>query len=227
MQRPEQHEIDEAARRVLKNALPTAWIRRPQSPDYGIDYQYEIVDSGKVRGLSFAVQLKGKKSYEVRDQTVTYQLETRHLKYYVDDQRYPVFLVVVDVTESKGWWLFLQGYAMNELARVDWRSQDSIAVHVPLQNEITKIDVLLRAVEEADRSMSELRPAAVKGAIVAERKRMESLDPRIHVDVTATESGSHYQLNPIEPVTFTVMLKGGGDKASRMAEDLIDRGVPV
>jgi hypothetical protein len=190
MKRPKQHQIDELAQRVFRDALPAEWVAREQRPDYGIDYLVEIGKSEKLTGLAFAVQLKGKKTLAHDGESILYQsLETRHLAYYLDKQRAPVFLVLVDVVTHEGYWLFLQRYALEHLKDVDWRRQTTVTLRLPAANSLKNIDALERAVEEADHLMAELRPSAVQGAITAERKRMETLDPRIRVEVSATEGG--------------------------------------
>ena len=42
VKRPEQHEIDEAAQRIFRAALPLGWVLKEQKPDYAIDYVVEV-----------------------------------------------------------------------------------------------------------------------------------------------------------------------------------------
>ncbi|HUB27915.1 MAG TPA: DUF4365 domain-containing protein, partial [Tepidisphaeraceae bacterium] len=125
MKRPLQHQIDELAQRVFKAALPPGWVHREQKPDYGIDYLVEVADErGKLTGLQFAVQLKGKKHLDRSKSHATVSVECKHLAYYTDQCRAPVFLFAVDVTNGDGYWCFLQKHMLEELN--DWRSKRKI-----------------------------------------------------------------------------------------------------
>jgi len=49
--RPEQHETDTAARKMLASALPDAWVDRlDKGGDYGIDDEVEIFSAGSTTG---------------------------------------------------------------------------------------------------------------------------------------------------------------------------------
>jgi hypothetical protein len=57
--RPRAHELETESRRAFQSSLPSSWIFRDISPDYGIDGMVEIFDSqGNATGKMFFVQLK-------------------------------------------------------------------------------------------------------------------------------------------------------------------------
>lgn len=58
-QRPRSHEIETETRNAFAETLPSAWIYRPTSPDYGLDGEVELFEEGRATGQRFAVQLKG------------------------------------------------------------------------------------------------------------------------------------------------------------------------
>ncbi len=58
-QRPRSHEIETESRTAFEERLPSAWVYRPISPDYGLDGEVEIFKNGRATGRRFAVQLKG------------------------------------------------------------------------------------------------------------------------------------------------------------------------
>jgi len=48
--RPYQHEAEERALNVFTESLPSSWIKRPEIPDYGIDFSIEVVENSLVTG---------------------------------------------------------------------------------------------------------------------------------------------------------------------------------
>lgn len=232
-QRTKSHEIDEEAQRVFKAAIPKNWVAREQRPDYGVDYVVEIFEergspgSTEPSGLQWSVQLKGTVAAKTAKGMLRFRLETHHLAYYVDRYRQPVFLVVIDVRQGVGYWVFLQGYALDELRRKDWRARDSVTILLPLTNKLSNTASLSKAIRAADRRMAELHPAAIEGAIRSERLRIESLDPRFRVEIKATEEGSHHILHAKEPVSFTITFQGERNVMDAKIHDLFGRGVPA
>src|ERR1051325_10817525 len=106
MQRALTHQIDEEARRVLKNALPSSWVLNELNNDYGKDYHLELSDeANELTGTAIMVQLKGQLKAVINSSRthVAFPLEKRYSTYYYDKVKdIPVFLVVVDVTEKCG-----------------------------------------------------------------------------------------------------------------------------
>jgi len=229
MKRPRSHEIDEQAQRCFQRALPLGWIVRTHDPDYGSDFEVEIVENEEVTGLTFLVQLKGTASLRSirHDTAVSFALETKHLVYYVDRVRRPVLLVVVDVEEEMAYWVFLQGYALSCLKGKRWRDQATVAIHLPKKNLLERTDDLKVAVEAADKHMAALWPASVADALRAEKERLESLDPRIVVKPSATDQGVHYHLEAKESFKAQFRFIGESSLMRRKLEELFDLGKEV
>ena len=81
-QRPRSHQLEEQSRRAFVGSLPTEWVYRDITPDYGIDGLVEIFDStGGATGQQFLVQLKAT-DIESVEQSLSVRLKTRHLEYY-------------------------------------------------------------------------------------------------------------------------------------------------
>src|SRR6266478_4540879 len=121
------HQIDDRAQVICRDILPMTWAMNEQKKDYGKDYIVEIgEDNGDLTGSSFFVQLKGQEKADIKadNSVVKFRLESKYASYYCDKIKdLPVFLVVVDVTQKKGWWLFLQPVLE---ADQSWRKQDSM-----------------------------------------------------------------------------------------------------
>jgi hypothetical protein len=233
MQRSESHLIDEHAEEYLKKTLPRPWVKRKQAPDYGIDFQIETTEKNSVTaaddlvGLKFGVQLKGKKSLRPSGSHLTFSMETKHLSYYVDHCREPIFLVVVDVEREEGYWLFVQEHVLTCLASTKWREQKTASVRIPIGQRLENTDQLHDAVKVAERYMAGFRPAEVRNAIMAVQKKWESLDPRMRVILKATEKSSHYELQALEPIHFQLTFKGNEKVIKKKVDDFFGRGLPV
>lgn len=230
MRRPEAHDIDTAAKRIFQSQLPTDWIPREETPDYGVDYRVEIFQDGEKTGLVFGVQLKGKRSARslrrIRG-ALSVTLESRNLRDYVDKERQPIFLVAIDVSKAVGYWLFLQQYADEELAGTDWRNKETVKVRIPIQNRLDDMAKLRAAILAADRYMAERHPASVEAAIKAKRRRLETLDPRFDLEITATETGQHIQLRPKQAVALGLKPVGNASVVHAKLSDALDRGIAV
>lgn len=57
--RPHSHTLGDRAERFVVSRLPSEWIVRKVSYDYGLDLNVEIVRDHTVTGMSFSVQVKG------------------------------------------------------------------------------------------------------------------------------------------------------------------------
>ena len=86
--------------------------------------------------------------------TPSFNLKLERLKQYCS-MHTPVFLVVADVSNNKGYWLFVQKYA-DRMVDQSWRNRDSgkVALRVPTGNLITDSGKLIDAVRESIRYMA-------------------------------------------------------------------------
>ncbi|TKC08383.1 DUF4365 domain-containing protein [Pedobacter polaris] len=76
--RTQNHIIEEESRLFFKSLLPSMWVCRDKSEDYGIDCEVEIFDEkGNLTGLVFWVQLKGTASNDIK---VTQQFSFKNEK---------------------------------------------------------------------------------------------------------------------------------------------------
>jgi hypothetical protein len=225
--RPVQHEINQKAKRVFEHSLPIPWIPREERPDYFIDYRVQIVRDKKLTGLEFRVQLKGKKSARAKRGKVSFSVERKHLVFWMDKCRLPVFLVVVDTQGGRGWWLFVQKYVLHELAGKSWRTQETTALALPESQVLGDNDAIEMAVTEADKFMAGMRPAAIEAAADAERRRWESLDPRLDVEVSLEASRKTVTFCPREPVNFGLRILEHAGDARRRVEEAQARGLTV
>ena len=115
--------IDRAAGRILKSILPDAWVENELPDDHAKDHHIELTipitwgkgrnrrKTEKVTGRVFYVQRKGvEKAKLITSRTlVAFKgLELKDLTYWADECPLPMFLVVVDKTAEKCYYLFMQ-----------------------------------------------------------------------------------------------------------------------
>jgi hypothetical protein len=204
------HEIDQRAEAILMFNVPPAWIPNPMRKDYGKDILFELIDEKTrfLKGTSFYVQLKGKKKAAIKDKGryVTCSLEVPNIKDWCDKSPLPVFVVVVDITKERGWWLFIQEYMDN--VSDGWRKQETFSVSIPIENSISNREKFEQAIEAA------YKYVRIRGATASERlkfdaERLEELDPRFNVKTTATQDSTSYHLQqkPGEQVNVHFQIK--------------------
>jgi len=195
-------EIDKRAQDIFNVLLPASWLPRKQYPDIHIDYFVETASGSEPSGMDFGVQLKGTKLLRLTKRFAKFPLKTKHLKYYLDQVRRPVFLIVVDVSQEKGYWLFLQRWAQEELKNKTWRDQKSITIRIPIDNSLANLQMFQGEIIEADSYMRELWPSSINSAVSFEKASLEKLDPRIGISISFQDGKPHYSLSAKEFFEF-------------------------
>jgi tetratricopeptide (TPR) repeat protein len=91
-QRPREHQLETESRLAFHAALPSAWVLRNLTDDYGIDAEVELFDAkGFATGAKFLVQLKATdETNETRALRVSVSRETGR---YYDSLRLPILIV--------------------------------------------------------------------------------------------------------------------------------------
>lgn len=219
--------IDEEVQRIFESSLPPDWIIRKRLPDYRIDYVVEIFEHGESTGLEFAVQLKGTRRPRLIEDTARFSVESPHLGYWMDKMRHPVFLVLIDVQEKKGWWVFIQGLIRDGAIRKMWRQQKSVTLPLPLTNLLESTAGFRQAIEDASSHMMSVWPGSIRPAIQSEKARLESLDPRFNVRVNATETSTHFRMEAKEDVPVSITFRFQPEDGQVKIDDLVARGLPV
>lgn len=151
MKRPKQHVIDSQAQLLFRQSLPAEWIVRQIVPDYGIDYEVEIVEGESLTGFTFYVQLKGTISPKYTDASLCLSFEVDKLIHYSEKVNKPVFIIVADLVNNACLWLYAQRF-IREVLRVNnpsWHSQKSVTLHVPKANKLSEtLESLVQATKK-------------------------------------------------------------------------------
>lgn len=141
--RPEQHETDAAARKMLASALPDAWVDRlDKGGDYGIDDEVEVFNDGLTTGLVLLIQRKGfeeeQPNADVTDLVYDLSVKTLH---YAELFSPPVLLALVPVNADSPcfYYVWLQEYIRLVLDQTNegWRdNSETVRVRVPTANRM-------------------------------------------------------------------------------------------
>jgi hypothetical protein len=105
------------------------WIARKQEEDYGVDLEAELAEP-EVQGHIIKIQVKASKCITIKRGVLNFQFDGQHLKY-ATTCRVPVILAVVDVANKKGWYLWLQGWAL--IRNHEWDKVPKLPKVVSLQ----------------------------------------------------------------------------------------------
>ncbi|MCK4540552.1 DUF4365 domain-containing protein [Candidatus Parcubacteria bacterium] len=219
-------EIDRLAQDVLRHYIPPSWLIREQHPDIHIDYFIEVADSTGPTGPNFAVQLKGTKSPKYSNKYVKIPIKTKHLSYYLDKVKEPVFIISADVNIKKGYWLFIQKWLREETKKRNWRWNKKIVVKIPTSNSLLDTEKFYDAIIDSEKYMRELWPSSIQAAVGHERQSLQELDPRIHVDISFVGEKTTYSLMAKEDFSFNIKFKNSKGIIDRF-EELIDTGKSI
>lgn len=136
--KPEQHEIDRAGKRLLREALePLGWVVNDVQEDYGIDCNVQIFDGNSPTGAWFHVQLKssGSSNYAADRTFVSQELSIDHARHYALDLREPILVIHADVTSKNIYWYAPQ--LDHQLATVLGRATaKSVTVRIPTKQQL-------------------------------------------------------------------------------------------
>jgi hypothetical protein len=107
MIKPDQHEIDRAGKRLLREVLEgLRWVVNDVQEDYGIDANVQVFEKESATGTWFAIQLKssGSSEYSVGDIFISQPLLMERARHYAFEMRNPVLLMHVDVEANAVFW---------------------------------------------------------------------------------------------------------------------------
>lgn len=139
--RPEAHEIETEARRMVPQALPSSWeYREHTGRDYGIDMTVELFESGRATGRFLLFQIKGKAKIDRNAKSLNFDMPVNtlcHSELFI----VPLLLVICPVNSRKPifYYLWLQEYIKIVLdhKKPSWRqNKTTVRVKIPLENRM-------------------------------------------------------------------------------------------
>lgn len=198
--------VEEGARLFFESWLPFSWKKRKQVPDIHIDYRVEVVDNGEPTGLHFQAQVKGRSVHKRTAKKLSEPFKTKHLRYYMRCEE-PVFLLLIDPFTKRGHWLFIQRYITENIPNVQLRRQKRLTIPFDSKRSCEDFATFDTELREAWKYMRDLHPGSPVAAILAEKLRLERLDPRFSVHISANPTSKQVRVAPLKPSPEGMRLK--------------------
>lgn len=133
-ERHRNHEIETLSDRYLKNNIPISWVVNSFTIDYGTDYNCEVSIDGKVSGINFTVQLKGKETDNGKDFITIKKIKRTTINRWIRRLE-PTMIVVYLVDENEAYWCWF------EMDLVDLTKKNkTFQIKIPRENSYSKID---------------------------------------------------------------------------------------
>ncbi len=212
----------------MKSLLPTRWVINDFQHDYGKDYHIDVFEDGAATELAFYIQLKGQTKVRraKKGRFVSFSIKTDHARYF-QSLPLPMYLVIVDTTKKKAFWLFLQKYLREHIAPARWEKK-KITIRIPSGNDLADLGLLLSDVQSASQYIRDVvHPSSVEAAVSAEQERLSAIDPRFQAKVSFLDGRKQVEFHAIDDVKGKFELKGSPEMIRKKFEDLLDRGLPV
>ncbi len=108
--------------------------------DYGYDLIAKTYDEDGYReDGDIRIQVKATDTIQRfrRKDFFSFETERKHYNLWIQGQM-PVFLILYDAREKKGYWLYLQAYFEEDPRRGPKKAAKTVTVHVPIQNEFNE-----------------------------------------------------------------------------------------
>jgi hypothetical protein len=222
------YEIDQSAIKFFLRCLPNDWLPRKQDPDFFVDYEVETVEQGEPTGLKFAAQVKGYEDVSGK-RPLSYSFNTKHLLYYLERSKHPVFLFLINVTASEGYWLYAQKHLKEMASQKALANQSSLTLHFNGGDSLSNFTKFRCLLPEAEKFARDLHPGSIWAASQKRKAELESKDPRCSVSVSVKDGVEHITILPKESHSFEMRvssknIEGWQNFTERGTEVKVERG---
>jgi hypothetical protein len=194
----ESDKVEEGARLFFEVWLPLTWKKRVQHPDIAIDYRVEVEDQGEPTGKHFLAQVKGRSLHKRKHARFSERFRTKDLRYYLRCEE-PVYLFLIDPSAKEGYWLFAQEYIRKRISAVHLREKKSVIVRFETGGSFSDFPKFRHSLTAAWRYMHEMFPGSPLAAVLNEKQKLEQLDSRFSVEITASSKLAKIQIAPKSP----------------------------
>lgn len=160
MEKPRSHEIDEEAKNYLRSFFSPPWNVEEINPDYGLDFRITIVEEGKVTENFFFIQLKGTDKLKETKDYIVFDIDVKHLSYFIKFID-PILFLLYDTQTNTGYWINVQQYCRDILNKEDpnWIDQKYKRIKIPKGHILINLDSIKEnifiAIKENSRTFTE------------------------------------------------------------------------
>jgi Domain of unknown function (DUF4365) len=172
--KPDQHDIDEAGERLLRDSLaPFKWVVNKVERDYSIDFNVQVFVEKSPDGTWLHVQLKSHQppNYSADNTFISEPLKMDHARHFALEIQHPMFLAVADVRTKRLFWHCPQLDKDLIDGIMSRPGQEKITVRIPIANELpASLPGLLSALRRCQvilslRTLRETSPADMAGSL--------------------------------------------------------------
>jgi hypothetical protein len=137
VKRTKEHVLEKESALALEALLPAEWFLRDMKPDYGLDKELTIVEGEDVTNKVVWLQLKATEKLKPNQKSISYNFETKHLKYW-EGCHLPVIVLYWIKSMNEFYYLFAQRYIKEMLSpdKPEWRNQKTVSVAFPLESKV-------------------------------------------------------------------------------------------
>lgn len=133
--RPRSHILEDISRIHVKSAIvENGWVVRDVSPDYGIDFEVEILKNGRVTGRRFSVQLKATDRTILTETSPGIRLKSSTFNY-LRGRPEPVMMILYSNEDRDCMWVWRE-----QIDAAMSPGQDRMTVHFPKDQRLSSID---------------------------------------------------------------------------------------
>lgn len=221
----DRYATSQTAYTILRDLLPAKWIIRTQEPDFHIDYLVEPTEAGELTGINLAIQLKGWTPRKNKANSPAYSLKSKHLLYYIQKCELPVFLVLIDVTNRRGYWTFMQQFAQSlPPSHLDHKR---ILVRFSTENNLADTPRLAKAISQALAFMRELRPGSIDAALLKKKQELEAKDKRVEVQIEVVKGRQNFILSAKEEIPVSFQFNTTDPETAEAIKDFYEKGIDL
>ena len=229
--KPEAHIVDDKAKAIFEEMLSGIATLSRITPDYGIDYRVQMLEGNIVGTKVFEAQMKGHNSFERHSIDgrfyIRQPLSTDRLSDYLAMRQVPVFLVAIDVNNRIARYIFMQQYPDCGRLPGDWRSQKTVTIYIPDENNLSDANKFRSDIESAIVYLNNKYPGTVSAAIIHAEQSYQMIDPRLIAswNIVGGKPTPHFTVKNGEKVDISI--NAIGSEASSKLKKAIESGLPM
>lgn len=131
------------------NKIWAEWSVNKLENDYGTDLEITVFENNESTNTNFSAQLKSTDKLKIKNDSVTYSIDTEHLEYFFNQPR-PFLFVLYDNINESAYWLIVQNYIWDNLnqKKPNWRKQKTNTLYLPIKNKIENKDHVKTSIED-------------------------------------------------------------------------------
>lgn len=136
IKRPNTHIKETRSLSYVQNVW-AEWAVNKLDEDYGVDLEVTIFENNEVTDINFPAQLKSTDKINIKNDLISFSIDTKHLNYFFNHPR-PFVFILFDNQNGTAYWLIIQDYVWDILNEkiANWFNQKYNTIYLPIENKI-------------------------------------------------------------------------------------------